>query len=360
MEKYPLKIKMWNLCAAGAVMALAGCGGQAPSDNAASSGAAPAAGATQLTGAGATFPAPIYSKWFGAYKEAKGVSVNYQPIGSGGGIQQLKNGTVDFGASDVALKDDDLKEMPGEVLHIPTVAGAVAVVYNLKGAPADLKLDGATVADIYLGKITKWNDPKIAGLNAGVALPETSIKTAHRADGSGTTNIFTSYLKIASPEWGTKVGSGKSVDWPAGGQGGKGNDGVTSIVKGADGGIGYVELAYAKQNKLAYASIKNKAGQFVAPSVAATTAAAQASIATISKDVRSPIINADGATSYPISGFTYVLVYKKQKDAEKGKALVDLLNWAVTDGQKSAESLDYAPLPAEVVKLNETAIKSIS
>lgn len=367
-----MKSTIWKLCAGVAVISgLAGCGSNGGGDsatNAASPDAAanaaapvtapPATGARSLKGAGATFPYPLYSKWFSEYNTAKGVQVDYQSIGSGGGIQQLKSGTVDFGASDAPLSDDAVKEMPSPIVQIPTVAGAIAVVYNVPGAPNNLKLTGEVLANIFLGKITKWNDAAIAGLNAGAKLPATAITIAHRADGSGTTNIFTGYLKAVSPAWGTTVGAGKAVKWPVG-QGGKGNDGVASIVQQTPGGIGYVELAYAMQNKMSFAALKNKAGQFVTPSVAGTTAAATGALADIKKDVRAPIFNAPGAASYPIAGFTYILVYKKSQDAEKGKALVDLLTWAINDGQKMAGPLNYASLPAAVVKLDEAALKTI-
>ena len=247
--------------------------------------------------------------------------------------------------------------MPAKVVHIPTVAGAVVAVYNLEGVK-DLKLSGEALADIFLGKITRWNDPKIAALNAGATLPSTRIAPARRSDGSGTTAIFTGYLATVSPEWKTKVGAGKSVDWPVG-QGGKGNDGVAAVVKSSPGSIGYVELAYAKQNDLSYAAIRNKSGQFVKPSVEATTQAAQGALAQIEKDVRTPIVNAAGAGAYPISGFTYILVYQQSKDAAKGEALKKFLSWAMTDGQKMASELDYAPLPASLVELNKKTIASL-
>lgn len=314
--------------------------------------------AQNLTGAGATFPYPLYSKWFDAYSRATGVRINYQSIGSGGGMQQLKNGTVDFGATDAPLSNTEIAGMPGAVVHIPTVAGAVAVVYNVRGMGTGLRLDGATLGNIYLGRIRKWNDPAIAALNPGKRLPAQSIAVAHRSDGSGTTNIFTNYLKAVSPEWNTKVGAGKSVDWPTG-VGGKGNDGVAGVIKQTPGGIGYVELAYAKQNKIPYASVKNAGGQFIEPNVESVTAAAQASLAALQKDIRAPIANAAGAQAYPISGFTYILAYKQQKDAAKGQALKDFLKWSMTEGQTQAAALDYSPLPQELVALNEKTIDSI-
>ena len=343
------------LLSGAAMFAVAGCGGQSATDNAAPSTAAPStssAAATKLTGAGATFPYPIYSKWFDAYNQAKSVQINYQSVGSGAGIKQLKNQTVDFGASDAPMKDEDLKEMPSETVHIPTVAGAVVLAYNLPGVPTGLKMDGAAIANIYLGKIKKWNDPALMALNASAKLPDTTIAVAHRSDGSGTSYIFTNYLAAVSPEWKTKVGAGKSVDWPTG-IGGKGNDGVAGVVKQAPGGLGYVELAYAKQNKLPYATVKNAGGEFVVPSVESVTAAAEGAAELLAKDVRSPIANSSGKGAYPISGFTYILAYTKQKDTAKSAALKEFLKWAMTDGQKMAGALDYAPLPAAVAAMNE-------
>ena len=355
--------------AALASIALAGCGGGSSTggDTSATNtspmvGNASSTASTRgmkLTGAGATFPYPIYSKWFDSYNKKTGTQINYQSIGSGAGIKQLQSETVDFGASDVALDDAALKKMSHEVAQIPTVAGAVSIVYNLPQAKGKIKLSGPVLADIYLGKIKKWNDAKIAALNAGNALPDTGITVAHRSDGSGTSNIFTSYLKAVSPEWATKVGAGKSVAWPVG-VGGKGNDGVASVVKSTKGGIGYVELAYAEQNKMSYAAMQNASGQFVEPTVDATIAAAEGGVAGLQKDIRTPIVNAPGAASYPIAGYTYILVYKQPKDAAKGKAIADFLKWAMEDGQASAKDLLYAPLPKEVVALNEKTIESLN
>jgi len=348
--------------AAGALLmgGLAGCGSSTDNTNATNGATniAPAnATGIKLKGSGATFPAPLYAKWFSAYNAAKGVQVDYQANGSGAGIKDLKNKTVDFGASDAPLDDEKAKDMPSPIVQIPTAAGAVAVVYNVPGAPQNLKMTSDVLANIFLGKITSWNDAKIAALNPGAGLPATKITTAHRADGSGTTAIFTGYLKAVHPGW--TQGAGKSIQWPVG-QGGKGNDGVASIVKQSTGGIGYVELAYARQNKMAFAALKNKAGQFVLPSVVGTTAAAAGSLEAIKKDVRAPIYNAAGAASYPIAGFTYIMVYKASRDAAEKQALTDLLTWAIRDGQSMAEKLDYAPLPKEVVALNEALIKSMS
>jgi phosphate transport system substrate-binding protein len=356
-----------------AAACLAGCGGQsgtsgsagneAATGNSASSSTETSAttttsGGANLKGAGATFPYPIYSKWFDAYNKAKGVEINYQSIGSGAGIKQLKANTVDFGASDAPLSDKDLKEFSGEVVHIPTVAGAVVISYNLPGFTGTLNLSGDVIANIFLGKITKWNDAAIAKLNPGAKLPDLNITVAHRSDGSGTTNIFTNYLSLVSPAWKAGPGAGKSVEWPVG-IGGKGSDGVASTVKQSPGGLGYVELAYAKQNKLPYASVQNAAGKFVAPSAESTTAAASGAVAAVQKDIRAPIANASGAGAYPIAGFTYILAYKKSKDPAKAATLKDFLSWAITDGQKDAAALDYASLPPAVVEIDKKTIESL-
>ena len=303
--------------------------------------------AVDLTGAGATFPYPIYTKWFADYKKVDGsANFNYQAIGSGGGQKQVIEGTVDFGASDGPMSDESLAKAPGKILHVPTVAGAVAITYNLPGVNS-LKLDGPTLADIYLGKITKWNDPAIEKLNKGEKLPSMPIAVAHRADGSGTSYIFTDYLSSVSPEWKSKVGTNTTVKWPAG-IGGKGNDGVAGLVKQAGGAIGYVELIYALQIKLPTAELKNADGVFLKPTLEGITAAVNT--ATIPEDFRFSMVNAPGKDSYPISGVTWLLVYQQQKDATKGKALVSFLKWALTDGEKEVTALDYAPLPEAVQK----------
>jgi phosphate transport system substrate-binding protein len=315
--------------------------------------AQPAQAQVQLNGAGATFPYPIYSKWFSVYRGAR---INYQPIGSGGGINAIKNQTVDFGATDAPLSNAELRSMPGAVVHIPTVGGAVAVIYN--GLPRGLRLSGPVVANIYLGQITRWNDPQITALNPGMSLPSRRITVARRSDGSGTTYIFTKFLAAVSPQWNRQVGASKAVDWPVG-QGGRGNDGVAAIVKSSPGSIGYVEVAYAKQNNLPYASIRNRSGQFVQPTAAGVTAAAAAYARQLQRDVRFTIVNAPGARAYPISGFTYILAYKNQRDKTKGRALTSFLRWAMTNGQGYARSLDYAPLPRSIVTLNTSKINSI-
>lgn len=295
-----------------------------------------------INGAGATFPYPIYSKWFDAYaKVDPSVRFNYQSIGSGGGQKQITSQTVDFGASDGPMSDDNLSKAPGKILHIPTVAGADVVAYNLPGDPA-LKFDAETIAGIFLGQIKKWNDPKIAATNPGVKLPDQEIIVVHRSDGSGTTYIWTDYLSKISPEWKSKVGTNTSVNWPTG-IGGKGNEGVAGQIKQTPGALGYVELIYAIQNKMPYADVKNSAGKFVKPSLDSITAAM--ATAQIPDDFRFSITNAPGDAAYPIAGATWLLVYEKQNDAVKGKKLVEFLKWAQKDGEKMAKDLDYAPLP---------------
>ncbi|HEX2867110.1 MAG TPA: phosphate ABC transporter substrate-binding protein PstS [Ignavibacteriales bacterium] len=317
----------------------------------------------KLNGAGATFPYVIYSKWFDVYHQKTGIEFNYQSIGSGGGIKQVIEGTVDFGASDAPMSDAQIKEVEAkrgtEILHIPTVMGAVVVTYNLPQIGKGLKLTPEVLSDIYLGKIKKWNDSRITSINKGMNLPNKAIFVAHRSDGSGTTNIFTGYLSKVSSEWKSKVGQGTSVNWPAG-LGGKGNEGVAGLVKQTQGSIGYVELAYAVQNGLPYASLKNKAGNFVEPTFDNVSQAAAGFIKNMPADLRVEITNADGKNSYPISGFTWLLIYKNMKDKNKAKAIAGFLKWAVTDGQKYAAGLYYAPLPKEVVKLDEKKISSIS
>ena len=295
-----------------------------------------------INGAGATFPYPIYSKWFDEYaKVDPSVRFNYQSIGSGGGQKQILAQTVDFGASDGPMSDDNLAKAPGKLLHIPTVAGADVVAYNLPGNPA-LKFDADTIAGIFLGQIKKWNDPKIATLNPGVTLPDQEIVVVHRSDGSGTTYIWTDYLSKISSEWKTKVGTNTSVNWPTG-IGGKGNEGVAGQIKQTPGAVGYVELIYAVQNKMPYADVRNAAGEFVKASLESITAAM--ATAEIPDDFRFSMTNAPGRGAYPIAGATWLLVYEQQKDATKGKKLVEFLKWAAKDGEKMAQDLQYAPLP---------------
>ena len=309
-----------------------------------------------INGAGATFPYPIYSKWFDEYaKVDPSVRFNYQSIGSGGGQKQITARTVDFGASDGPMSDENLAKTPGKILHLPTVAGADVITYNLPGDPK-LKLDGDTIVNIFLGNITKWNDPKIAALNPGVDLPDLPVIVVHRSDGSGTTYIFVDYLSSISPVWADSVGKGTSVKWPVG-IGGKGNEGVAGQVKQLSGAVGYVELIYAKQNKMPYADVKNAAGNFITPSLDSVTAAL--ATAKIPDDFRFSMVNAPGDTAYPISGATWLLVYERQKDAAKGKKLVEFLNWALTKGEGMASSLDYASLPESVQQRVLERIKTI-
>ncbi|MGO9829810.1 MAG: phosphate ABC transporter substrate-binding protein PstS [Myxococcaceae bacterium] len=307
-------------------------------------GVAVAQGSLLINGAGATFPFPLYSKWFSEYNKLfPNLRFNYQSIGSGGGIKQITEKTVDFGASDAPLSNEEMAKAPG-LLNLPTVLGAVVVAYNLPGVPA-LNLSGPTLAGIFLGTITNWNDAAIAKDNAGVKLPDMAIAVASRSDGSGTNYVFTDYLAKVSPAFKAKVGVGKSVKWPVG-MGGKGNEGVTGVVKSTPGALGYVELAYANQNKLSMASIQNADGAFVKPTIEATSAAAAA--VAVPEDFRVSITNAPGKTAYPISSFTYLLVYQDQVNKEKGPAIIHFLKWAVTDGEKFAAALDYAPLPEAV------------
>jgi phosphate transport system substrate-binding protein len=331
-----------------AALVLAGCGGESagngrsPAEMAAGTGGA---GQVTLTGAGATFPYPLYAKWFAQYDREHPVRVNYQSIGSGGGIRQLTAGTVDFGASDAPMNAEELEKAPG-TLHLPTVIGAIAVTYNLPELKEPLKLDGATLADIFLGRITRWNDAKLQALNPGVTLPARDILAVERSDGSGTTYVFTEYLSAVSPAWKEKVGAGKSVRWPVG-LAAKGNEGVAGQVKQTEGAIGYVEQVYAAQNGLSSAALRNASGHFVAPTLEATTAAA-AGIAeklTPDTDFRISIVNAAGAEAYPISSWTYLLVPQQIESCSKAGALVGLIDWALTSGSGTARELGYAPLP---------------
>ncbi len=309
-----------------------------------------------INGAGATFPNPIYQKWFSEYvKVDPSVRFNYQSIGSGGGQKQILEQTVDFGASDAPMSDENLAKAPGKILHIPTVAGAVVITYNLPGSP-QLKFGGDVIADIFLGKITKWNDPRIAKSNPGARLPNMDLVVVHRSDGSGTSYIFTDYLSSVSPEWAKRVGKNASVKWPVG-LGGKGNEGVAGQVKQLEGSIGYVELIYARQNKLPVAEVKNADGKFIKPSLESVTQALAS--AKIPDDFRFSMVNPPGAEAYPIAGATWLLVYEKQKDSTKGKKLVEFLNWAMANGEKMAGTLDYASLPEGLEKRVSDRIKSI-
>lgn len=305
----------------------------------------------KITGAGATFPYPLYSKWFSIYqKQHTDIEFNYQAIGSGGGIRQLLQQTVDFGASDAPMNDAEMKQAPWPIIHIPTVLGAVALVYNVEGFDNELKLSPSLVAEIFMGKVTKWNDPAIKKLNMDITakLPDKDILVVHRADGSGTTAIFTDFLATTNKAWESTVGKGKAVKWPTG-IGAKGNDGVTDMVKQTPGTIGYVELAYAKNNNLKMAAIQNKDGVFLEPSIEGISAAAS-SIKDFYGDLRVSLVNGPGKMTYPISSFTYILIPNKKND-DKIKALNKFLIWAISDGQKEAASLHYAPLPKELSKV---------
>jgi phosphate transport system substrate-binding protein len=317
-----------------------------------------AAQAVRLTGAGATFPYPIYSKWFAEYQKLHPeAQINYQSIGSGGGIRQMLARTVDFGASDAPMSDAALARSATPILHIPTVMGAVVITYNLPEVRQSLRLTGDVIADIFLGRIVQWNDARIASLNPGAKLPDEPILVAHRSDGSGTTAIFSDYLAKLSPEWKEKVGSGTALKWPVG-LGGKGNEGVTGLVKQTPGGLGYVELIYAEQNQLPVAILKNRAGQFVEPSVKSVTAAAAGALKTIPADFRVSITDAGGKEAYPISAFTYILAFETMP-ASQAKVLKNFLLWAVSDGQKMAPALSYAALPGPLVSRIEKRIAQI-
>ena len=313
--------------------------------------------ATTLNGAGATFPYPIYSKWFSEYHRLHpDVQINYQSLGSGAGIQQLKAGTVDFGASDMPLNDELLKQMRSPIVQLPTALGAVVPAYNLKDVSAELKFTPQALAGIFLGHITTWNDKAIADANPGLKLPDKPIIVVHRSDGSGTTFVFTDFLSKISPQWKSRVGSNTSVRWPIG-LGGKGNEGVAGMVRQNDGALGYIELIYALQNKITFGSVQNAAGNFVKASLASTTAAAAG--VTMPADFRVSITNASGKDAYPIASFTYLLIPLQWSDATKGKIMTDFLNWMLNQGQSMAAQLDYAPLPKSVVEKERAKIKEI-
>jgi phosphate transport system substrate-binding protein len=313
----------------------------------------------QINGAGATFPNPIYSKWFSEYNKLHpDVEINYQSIGSGGGIRQIINQTVFFGATDGPMTDEQIQSAPGKILHFPSVLGGDVPVYNIPGVDAELKFTGPVLADIFLGKITKWNDPAITKLNPNVKLPGTDITVCHRSDGSGTTYIWVDYLSKVSPEWKKKVGIATSVNWPVG-IGGKGNEGVAGLVKQTPGSIGYVELIYALQNKIDYGSVQNMAGEFVKATTESVSLAAAAAAKQMPPDFRVSITNAPGNGVYPVSSFTWLLFYENPKDKPKAKIMVDFTNWALSEGQKFAPELGYAPLPKDVIALELTALKKI-
>jgi phosphate transport system substrate-binding protein len=318
-----------------------------------------AAQSLQINGAGATFPYPIYSKWFDEYtKKNPNVRINYQSIGSGGGIRQVTAQTVFFGATDGPMTEEQILAAPGKIVHLPMVLGADVPIYNLPGVSGEIKFTGAVLADIYLGKITKWNDPALAKLNPQAKLPATDVTVVHRAEASGTTYIFVDFLAKASPEWKKRVGVATQVSWPTG-VAGKGNEGVSGLVQQVPGAIGYVELIYALQNKIAYGSVQNLAGEFVRASVQSVTAAAAGAAAKMPADFRVSITNAEGKGVYPISSFTWLLLYENPKDKAQSKAMVDFVKWALADGQKFAPELGYAPLPPEVVKLELAALAKI-
>ncbi len=313
----------------------------------------------QINGAGATFPFPIYSKWFSEYNKLHpNVQINYQSIGSGGGIRQLTAQTVFFGATDGPMTKDQMLAAPGNILHLPTVLGAVVPIYNIEGVSAELEFTGPVLADIFLGKITKWNDPAVAKLNAGVKLPDADIVVVHRSDGSGTTYIYADYLGKVSPEWKKRVGVATALNWPVG-LGGKGNEGVTGLVRQTPGSIGYVELIYALQNHIAYGAVQNMSGKFLRGSIEGVTAAAAEAASAMPADFRVSITNAPGDGVYPISSFTWLLFYENPKDKASAKTMVEFMKWALTDGQRFASDLGYAPLPDSVVRLEMEALKKI-
>lgn len=350
----PTRIAGFTLLAGS--LALAACGGgegggsgATPGDMAKGGAAGGGEGSVALTGAGATFPYPIYSKWFDTYGRENPVRITYGSIGSGGGIRQVTEGTVDFGASDAPMNEEELSKAPG-MLHIPTVLGAVTVAYNLPDVQQPVRLSGDVLADVFAGRITKWNDPRIGGLNPGVALPARDILVVYRTDGSGTTYVFTDYLSAVSPAWKQQVGTGKSVKWPTG-LGAKGNEGVAGQVKQTPGAVGYVELAYARSTGLQTASVQNQAGQFVQPSVEATSAAAEGLAQQLGpqSDFRVSIVNPAGAAAYPIASWTYLLVPPQMADCGKARALADVVRWGLgPQGDRQAAELHYAPLPADI------------
>ncbi|HXB44000.1 MAG TPA: phosphate ABC transporter substrate-binding protein PstS [Puia sp.] len=342
-----------------AMISLSSCnGGGSASENKSDSAATGNSDANTLIGAGSSFDNPLFSKMFSEYNKSNGLRINYQSVGSGAGIAQLTSKTVDFGASDATMNAKQDSGVSSPVLHIPVTAGAVAISYNLADVKDTLKLTPTVLAEIFLGKITKWNDAKIAAINKGVKLPSTGIVIAHRSDGSGTTNIFTTYLAKVSEEWSAKVGKGSSVNWPVG-LGGKGTEGVAGMVKQTPGAIGYIELAYAIQNNMAYANVQNKAGNFITPTIASVTAAANI---TIPPDSKVSLTNTEAADGYPISGFSWVLIYKEQKygdrSQDRASRLLKLLSWMIHDGQQYSAALTYAPLSPAAVTTGDAILKS--
>ncbi len=359
MKKKSLNFRA--LLSAGALFLAIGfsaCNGGGTSGESKSDSTKSASDDNALIGAGSSFDNPLFSKMFSEYNKLNGLKVNYQSVGSGAGISQLTNKTVDFGASDAPMNGKQDSAVSAPVLHIPVTAGAVVLSYNLAEVKDTLKLTPSVLADIFLGKITKWNDAKIAAINKGVKLPDVAILIAHRSDGSGTSNIFTTYLSKVSEEWSSKVGKGSSVNWPVG-LGGKGNEGVAGLIKQTPGAIGYIELAYAIQNNMAYAQIQNKAGRFITPSIASVTAAANI---TIPADSKVSLTNTDAADGYPISGFSWVLIYKEQKygdrNQDRATKLLKLLSWVIHDGQQFSGALNYAPLSPAAVTTGDAILKS--
>ena len=345
-------------CLACLIVLAAGCGGDQPAPGAGGESLATASSSATLTGAGATFPAPLYTKWFDVYARETGVRINYQSIGSGGGIRQFIEGTVDFGATDGPMTDQQIAGVKGNILHLPTVLGAVSVTYNLPGlAGTELAFDGRVLADIFLGRITRWNDRRIAALNPGVSLPGDDIVVVHRSDGSGTTFVFTDYLSKVSPDWSDRVGKATSVNWPIG-LGGKGNEGVTQQIKQSPGTIGYVELIYAISNKLPSAKIRNSAGSLVQPTLKSVAAAAAGTRLGPETDFRVSITNAPAAESYPISSFTWLLVRKEDPDTIRARTITGFIRWMLEPAaQRMAADLHYAPLPVPVIELVRLKIK---
>jgi phosphate transport system substrate-binding protein len=333
-----------------AVVFTAACGGGTsgpvrPPDEASSSGT------VQINGAGATFPYPVYSKWFSEYNTLhKNVQINYQSIGSGGGIRQLLERTVFFGASDQPMSDEMQTKAPGPVLHFPTVLGAVVPIYNIEGVNTQVKFTGSVLADIFLGKITKWNDRALAAINPGIALPTGAITVVHRSDGSGTTFVWADYLSKVSGDWKEKVGANSALSWPVG-VGGKGNEGVAGLVRQSPGSIGYVELVYALQNKIAYGAVQNQSGEFVVPEIRSVTAAAAGAMPTMPKDFRVSITNSPGPGAYPISSFTWILLYESPENKAHAAVMNDFVKWALSDGQPMAETLGYARLPDALITM---------
>ncbi len=344
-----------------AAVALSACSGDSKSASSGTAAGTPAGGGdiVQINGMGATFPNPIYSKWFTEYNRLHpNIQINYQSQGSGAGIRGLTSKTVFFGASDQPMNEEQLKSAGGPVLHLPTVMGAVVPVYNLPGVSQELKFSGPVLADVVLGKVTKWNDPALVKLNQGVNLPDTPITFVHRSDGSGTTFIWLDFLGKVSPALKQKVGANSSVSWPVG-VGGKGNEGVAGLVSQTPGSLGYVELIYALQNKIAYGAVQNSGGAFVKPTIESVTAAAEAAASNMPEDFRVSITNPPGASSYPIASFTWILMYENADDKQKSKVMVDFMKWALTDGQQPAREIGYAPLPKNVVDLEMKALSRI-